>query len=133
MPKFVGFPHPFQNFGRAINSPQRPLFYGPKVATQSAYQSSLLRHCYIVKVNSTFTVPCTECDTHLQGNNSYIWHGLTRNYIDLPATHTCIHKSNEPCIPVLNSPSAEYITALCPVFVSRPSEVMRLSWPGWPM
>ena len=46
----------------------------------------------------------------------------------LPATHTFIHKWNEPsCL----TPQPQSITALWPVLISRPAEGRRLSSPVW--
>jgi len=45
---------------------------------------------------------------HLQ--SAQIWHILTSDYIVLPATHTFIHKWNEPYLPLL--PICRAFTAL---------------------
>ena len=47
----------------------------------------------------------------------------------LPATHTFIHKWNEPYLPF--TPQPQSITALWLVLISHPTEGRRLSWPGW--
>jgi len=46
----------------------------------------------------------------------------------LPATHTFIHKWNEPHLP---TPQPQSITALWPVLIFHPSEGRRLSWLIW--
>jgi len=53
---------------------------------------------------------------------------LTRNYTVLPATDTFIHEWNEPSC--LYFPAAEHHRTLIGTH-SRPTEVRRLSWPGW--
>jgi len=42
------------------------------------------------------------------------------------ASHTFIHKWNEPYLPLLPSRRALWL-----VLISRPTECRRLSWPGW--
>ena len=63
-------------------------------------------------------------------SRSVHWHVLTRITV-LPATHTFIHKWNEPCLPLFSM--SQSVTALWPVPVLyiRPAEVRRLSWPKW--
>ena len=53
---------------------------------------------------------------------------LTRNDTVLPATHSFIHKWNEPSC--LYSPAA-YITAVWMVLIFHPTEGRKPSWPGW--
>ena len=45
-----------------------------------------------------------------------------------PATHTCIHKWNEPYLPL--TASRKIVAALWLVLISRPAGGRRLSWPG---
>jgi len=60
--------------------------------------------------------------------SAQIWHAqLTRDRTVLPATHTFIHKWNEP--PAF-TPQPQSVTALWPVLIFRPAEDRRLSWPG---
>ena len=54
---------------------------------------------------------------------------LTRDHTVLPATHTFIHKWNEPSCRY--SPPAQSVTALWPVLIFRPAEGRRLSWSEW--
>ena len=58
--------------------------------------------------------------------NSRIWHILTRNRTVFLASHTFIHKRNEPC----PSAAVHHRSLACTHF-SRLVEGRRLSWPGW--
>jgi len=58
-----------------------------------------------------------------------VWHVLTRDHTVLPATHTFIHKWNEPYLPL--TACRKVVAALWLVLISRPAEGRRLSWPGW--
>jgi len=54
---------------------------------------------------------------------------LTRDHTVLSATHTFIHKWNEPCLPLLpsNRASSHFGGYSFPFL----AEDRRLSWPGW--
>jgi len=56
-------------------------------------------------------------------------HVLTRDHTVLPATHTFIHKWNEPYLPLL--PSRRASPHFWLVLIFRPAEGRRLSCPGW--
>ena len=51
---------------------------------------------------------------------------LERDRTVLSAIHTFIHNWNEPCLPTLQPQS---VTGLWLVFIFRPAEDRRLSWP----
>ena len=55
---------------------------------------------------------------------------VNEGYTVLPATHTFIHKWNEPYLSAF-TPQPQSITALWLVLISRPAEGRRLSWSGW--
>jgi len=55
-----------------------------------------------------------------------VWHVLTGDHTVLPATHTLIHKWDEPYVPLTRSHRAVRLA-----LISSPTEGRRLSWPGW--
>ena len=56
-----------------------------------------------------------------------VWHVLMRDHTVLPATHTFIHRWNEPYLPLFPI-RMQSVAALWPVLISRPAEGRRLSW-----
>jgi len=48
-------------------------------------------------------------------------------HFNLPSTRLSMNEMSHPAF----TPQPQRITALWPVLISRPTEGMRLSWPGW--
>ena len=70
---------------------------------QMNFQGKFIPACSKSKVKYTLFCIALYHDSSPKVQSAQVWHVLTRDHTVLPATHTFIHKWNEPYLPLLRS------------------------------